>query len=74
MPFDEMGPDIDVTREKVAKFLYKNDGNPKLPQPRIWGWLAPYWKARYLVLADKLLTEITEEPHYTHDTVSRITY
>ena len=58
MPFEEMGPDITVTREKVAKFLYRNDGNPNLPQPRIWGWLSPFWQDRYLALADELLEEI----------------
>lgn len=58
MPPLEIGPDITVTREKVAKFLYRNDGNPNLPQPRIWGWLSPFWKARYLGLADELLEEI----------------
>ena len=58
MPPLEIGPDITVTREKVAKFLYRNDGNPNLPQPRIWGWLSPFWKARYLALADELLEEI----------------
>lgn len=71
MPPLEIGPDITITREKVAKFLYRNDGNPNLPQPRIWGWLSPFWKSRYLGLADELLGEITEEPH---DTVSSITY
>ena len=41
MPPVSIGPDITVTREKVAKFLYRNDGNPNLPQPRIWGVADP---------------------------------
>lgn len=58
MPLVAIGPDVAVTREKVAKFLYRNDGNPNLPQPRIWSWLSPYWQDRYLALADELLEEI----------------
>lgn len=57
----EIESDIELTREKVAKFLYRNDGNPNLPGFRSWNWLAPYWKARYLELADHLLKEITEK-------------
>ena len=58
MPPKGREPDAAVTREKVAKFLYRNDGNPNLPQPRIWGWLSPFWQDRYLALADELLEEI----------------
>lgn len=65
MPPKGKVPDVTVTREKVAKFLYRNDGNPNLPGFRSWNWLAPYWKVRYLELADELLEELTEEPYNT---------
>ena len=65
MPPKGKVPDVTVTREKVAKFLYRNDGNHNLPQPRIWGWLSPFWQDRYLELADELLEELTEEPYNT---------
>ena len=66
----EIGSDIELTREKVAKFLYMNDGNHTLPGFRSWNWLAPYWKVRYLELADELLEEVAEKPS---DTVASIT-
>ena len=39
------------TRDKVARFLYKNDGNPNLPEDRQWESLSLYWRFKYLKLA-----------------------
>lgn len=50
------------TRDKVARFLYRNDGNPDLPEDRQWESLSLYWKFKYLKLADQLLREIADEP------------
>lgn len=47
-------------RDKVARFLYRHDGNPNLPANRSWSALSDYWKNKYRELAEELLGMLEE--------------